>query len=224
MGHLDKLLAPTLEYLGYDIVRVSLQGAGRTTLQVMAERQDGAPMTVADCETISRSLSALLDVEDPIPGTYDLEVSSPGLDRPLVRRRDYERFAGREARIETDRLINGQRRFRGVIEGIDEADMVAIRVPDAPEDQDPVRLVPFGAIIKAKLLMTDALIEEALRASKQAAADAGDVEGGEIEFDELELEDGDCDDTEFGDTDPDATDEDGDGDNDNDATTPAPGR
>lgn len=182
MGHLDKLFAPTVEAMGYDVVRVLLVGSGRAaTLQVMAERQDGAPMTVSDCERISRALSALLDVEDPIAGAYLLEVSSPGLDRPLTRVRDYENFVGREARIETDRLVGGQRRFKGTLAGIDDQRQVRLHLDDIPEGEDPVRLIPFGAIVKARLLLTDALIAETLKAAKaeEALLDPPDAEDGD---------------------------------------------
>ena len=124
---IEGLLAPALEALGYGIVRVQLNSGRKATLQIMAERQDGAAMSVEDCATISRAVSALLDVEDPIPGAYDLEVSSPGIDRPLTRRQDFERFTGFEAKLETDRLLDGRRRFRGRIVGVDEAGVIRVR-------------------------------------------------------------------------------------------------
>src|SRR5712675_2493030 len=103
--------------MGYRLVRVAVLGAGRATLQIMAERRDDASMTVDDCADISRSVSALLDVADPIAGAYTLEVSSPGIDRPLVRPEDYERFTGFEARIELARPVDGRKRFRGRLLG-----------------------------------------------------------------------------------------------------------
>src|SRR5215468_7998256 len=109
----EGLLAPALDALGYGIVRVQFNNGRRATLQIMAERHDGTSMSVDDCAQISRAASALLDVEDPIQGTYDLEVSSPGIDRPLTRRHDFERFAGFEAKLDTDRLLDGRKRFRG---------------------------------------------------------------------------------------------------------------
>lgn len=162
MGHLEKLLAPTMDAMGYEVVRVMLSGSQHPTLQVMAERRDGAPMTVADCETLSRALSAVLDVEDPIPGAYRLEVSSPGLDRPLTRPADYARFVGQEARIETDRLIDGQRRFKGVLLGIDAERIISLRLAEATTPDQAVARIPFGAVTRAKLLVTDALIAQAL--------------------------------------------------------------
>lgn len=109
----SELIAPSLDALGYELVRVQINGQTNRTLQIMAERKDRRDMTVDDCAEISRNISAILDVEDPVPGAYDLEVSSPGIDRPLVRRDDFERFAGQVARVETGRPIDGRRRFRG---------------------------------------------------------------------------------------------------------------
>ena len=114
---ISEMVRPTVEALGYLLVRVQVSGRQRPRLQVMAERIDGRPMMVDDCASLSRSLSALLDVEDPIPTTYTLEVSSPGIDRPLVKLADYDRFAGGEARIELVRLVGGRRRFRGRLLG-----------------------------------------------------------------------------------------------------------
>ncbi|WP_157879095.1 ribosome maturation factor RimP [Pararhodospirillum photometricum] len=177
MGHLNKLLAPTAEALGYDLVRVSLLGSGRPTLQVMAERLDETPMTVSDCEALSRALSAVLDVEDPIAGAYMLEVSSPGIDRPLTRPKDFARFAGRDVRIETDRLVDGYKRIKGVLLGIDNDRTVKVQLaePSRLADGQPgsdVLAIPFGAITKARLLLTDALIAESLReAARRAEAE-----------------------------------------------------
>jgi ribosome maturation factor RimP len=117
---LETIIAPTVEALGYDLVRVLVSGRHRPTLQVMAERRDGAAMTAEDCEAISRALSAKLDVEDPIPDSYTLEVSSPGIDRPLVRPRDFARFVGRVARLEARAPIDGRRRFTGRLVAADE--------------------------------------------------------------------------------------------------------
>lgn len=114
---ISEMVRPTVEALGYLLVRVQVSGRQRPRLQVMAERIDGRPMMVDDCASLSRSLSALLDVEDPISTTYTLEVSSPGIDRPLVKLADYDRFAGVEARIELVRLVGGRRRFRGRLLG-----------------------------------------------------------------------------------------------------------
>jgi ribosome maturation factor RimP len=151
---IEGLLGPALEALGYGIVRIQFTSGRRATLQIMAERLDGAAMAVEDCATISRASSALLDVEDPIPGAYDLEVSSPGIDRPLTRRADFERFAGFEAKLETDRLLDGRKRFRGRIVGVDEAGLIRVRDGEAEYE------VPFDAVTKAKLVLTDDLIAQ----------------------------------------------------------------
>ncbi|HSV29542.1 MAG TPA: ribosome maturation factor RimP, partial [Candidatus Omnitrophota bacterium] len=117
---LEALIAPSLEAMGYELVRAMFQGRQRPTLQVMAERKDGKGMTVDDCADISRSLSALLDVEDPIEGAYNLEVSSPGIDRPLTRPKDFETWAGFEAKIEAFHGVDGRKRFRGRLGGLDQ--------------------------------------------------------------------------------------------------------
>jgi ribosome maturation factor RimP len=149
---IEGLLAPTLEALGYAIVRVQFNSGKRATLQIMAERRDGVAMSVDDCAEISRAASALLDVEDPISGAYDLEVSSPGIDRPLTRRHDFERFAGFEAKLETDRLLDGRKRFRGRLLGVDADGVVWLR------DGASEYAVPFEAVTKAKLVLTEELI------------------------------------------------------------------
>ncbi len=142
--------------MGYEIVRVQLSGGRRPVLQIMAERVDGVAITVDDCTDISRTVSALLDVEDPISGAYHLEVSSPGIDRPLTRLRDFERFAGFEARIETKALIEGRRRFKGVLKGV-AGELVRVEI----EGGTLVEL-PFGGVLRAKLILTDALIAASL--------------------------------------------------------------
>src|SRR5512146_988364 len=139
-----ELIAPALEPMGFDLVRVRFSGGQRAVLQVMAERPDGT-MNVDDCAEVSRVVSAILDVEDPIPGAYTLEVSSPGIDRPLVRPADYERFAGNEARVETSELVDGRRRFRGRILGRD-GELIRLKV----EGEEVA--IPFAAIASAKLV------------------------------------------------------------------------
>lgn len=151
MQAVETLIAPTLTDLGYDVVRVKMIGSSRPTLQVMAERHDENAMTVEDCAAISRAVSALLDVEDPISGAYTLEVSSPGLDRPLVRQRDFEKYAGLEAKVELYKAIEGQRRFRGVLAGC--ADDVVTIVTE-----DGAKALPFEEIDNAKLIITDELL------------------------------------------------------------------
>lgn len=148
---IEELIAPSLEALGYEVVRVRLNGGRRPTLQVMIERRDLEPISLDACAEVSRTISALLDVEDPLKGAYVLEVSSPGIDRPLVRPRDFERFAGFEAKIELERAIEGRRRFRGRVLGAD-SDRVRIQV-----DHDELSL-PLAAVKTAKLVLTDELI------------------------------------------------------------------
>ena len=141
-----------MEATGYEMVRVHLQGSGNgQALQVMAERLDGQGLTAEDCAVISRNISAVLDVEDPVKGNYNLEVSSPGLDRPLVRQKDFERFAGFEVKIETHGLLNGRQHFRGRLLGLD-GDMVRVAL-DNGEWQ-----FSFPDIRRAKLVMNDELL------------------------------------------------------------------
>jgi ribosome maturation factor RimP len=148
------IIEPSLAAMGYRLVRVAFLGARRATLQIMAERLDEAPMTVEDCTDISRSVSALLDVADPIADAYMLEVSSPGIDRPLTRPEDYDRFAGFEAKIELGQPLDGRKRFRGRILG--RADDHVRIVGDAGEV-----LLPLAAIATAKLVITDDLLAAA---------------------------------------------------------------
>lgn len=153
-GRIEQIIAPSVEALGYEIVRVLLLGGQRPTLQIMAERIDGAPMTVEDCADISRSVSALLDVEDPIAGAYTLEVSSPGLDRPLTRLKDFERFAGFTAKLETRLAIDGRKRFKGTLKGVEGEEILL----DA--EGGPAR-VTFDNVLRAKLVITDELLRAA---------------------------------------------------------------
>ncbi len=150
------LVAPSLEAMGYDLVRVLLQGRQHLTLQIMAERRDRVPMTVEDCADISRALSALLDVEDPIAGAYTLEVSSPGIDRPLTRPQDYERFAGFDAKLETVRPVDGRKRFRGKMLGLDADGQVRLVVETGEVS------IPLADVKSAKLVLTDELIAAAM--------------------------------------------------------------
>lgn len=146
-----EMIEPSLEALGYELVRVRLMGGGKPVLQVMAERGDDRSMTVDDCAEISRAISALLDVEDPLEGAYDLEVSSPGIDRPLVKRKDFERFAGSEATVKTTVPIDGRRRFRGRLLGMN-GDKVRLALADGGE-----AALAFETIEKAKLVMPENL-------------------------------------------------------------------
>lgn len=160
-ARVSALIEPAVTDLGYRLVRVSLGGDRRPKLQVMAERPDGS-MTVEDCERLSREISALLDVADPIRGDYVLEVSSPGIDRPLTRPEDFTRFAGFDARITSVQQIDGRKRFTGKLLGIDGEGVIAI------ETQEGLAHIPFALVDKAKLVLTDALLASAARAgSKQ---------------------------------------------------------
>jgi ribosome maturation factor RimP len=151
--HLETLIAPSLEGMGYELVRVAFQGKTHPTLQIMAERKDGAGMTVDDCAAISRSLSALLDVEDPIQGGYVLEVSSPGIDRPLTRSKDFVNWAGHETKIESLAAVDGRKRFRGKLLGLDDEGRVKL-LTDAGEV-----VIHMDDIKSAKLVLTDELVD-----------------------------------------------------------------
>ena len=146
-----ELIEPTLGDMGFELVRVLLHGGQRPTLQVMAERADRTPMTVEHCAEISRAVSAILDVADPIATTYRLEVTSPGLDRPLTRRADFERFRGLEARVETEQPIDGRRRFRGRLLGL-EGEQLRLQLEDGEQ------AIPYAGIKKAKLVVTDEVL------------------------------------------------------------------
>lgn len=148
---IEEMIAPSLEAMGYRLVRVAMTGGRRATLQVMAERIDDQAMTVEDCAEISRTVSALLDVSDPIAGAYTLEVSSPGIDRPLVRREDFDRFTGFEAKVELGQAIEGRRRFRGKLLGV-EGEAVRLLVDGATV------ALPLAAVARAKLVLTDELL------------------------------------------------------------------
>ena len=159
------IVEPVAAALGYRLVRVKLSGLNGTTLQIMAERPDGT-MTVEDCERLSRDLSPVLDVEDPIERAYNLEVSSPGIDRPLVRRTDFGRWAGHVARIEMARAAHGRKRFRGRLAGV-EADRAAVEL-ETPIDGETTVWLPLADIDEARLVLTDELIREALARDKRA--------------------------------------------------------
>ena len=160
------IAAPVLVGMGYRLVRVKISGLDGCTVQIMAERPDGT-MTVEDCEDVSRALSPVLDVADPIDRAYRLEVSSPGLDRPVVRRSDFVRFAGHQLKLEMAVAIDGRRRFRGLLLGV-EGEAARIRRDDAAPAEASEILLPIEDIAEAKLVLTDALIAESLRRGKAA--------------------------------------------------------
>jgi ribosome maturation factor RimP len=160
-----QVIEAPIEAMGYRLVRVVVTSGRRPTLQVMAERIDDRPMTVEDCAQISHCVSALLDVADPITGAYMLEVSSPGIDRPLVRTEDYDRFSGFEAKIELARPINGRKRFRGRLLGTSGANVrLATEVGEAE--------LPLDTIARAKLVLTDDLLGATRRDPRASAAPA----------------------------------------------------
>jgi ribosome maturation factor RimP len=160
LRRIEDVVAPTIVGMGYELVRVAMSRGG--TLQVMIEPADGRPMDVEACATLSRALSAVLDVEDPISGPYTLEVSSPGIDRPLTREKDYTRWAGHAVRLETAEPIDGRRRFKGTLLGL-EGGTVRLRLDDGKETG-----LPLAAVTKAKLELTNALLDEHRRALEGA--------------------------------------------------------
>src|SRR5580704_6320802 len=158
------LAEPVLASLGYRLVRVRISGFAGCTVQIMAERPDGT-LGIEDCEAVSRALSPVLDVADPIETAYQLEVSSPGIDRPLVRRSDFDRYAGYVAHVEMQAPIDGRRRFRGELLGTN-GDCARISHGDAENDRIEVQL-PINDMTEARLVLTDSLIAESLRKGKQ---------------------------------------------------------
>ena len=157
---------PVLTGMGYRLVRVRVSGEAGTTVQIMAERPDGT-MLIEDCEAVSRALSPVLDIADPIDRAYRLEISSPGIDRPLVRRSDFERHAGHLVRIEMAVSHEGRKRFRGLLLGVD-GDRAHLRRDDVKTDEAADVLLPIEDIAEARLVLTDALIAESMRKGKAA--------------------------------------------------------
>lgn len=172
---LVELLDPVADAVGYEIVRLRLMaGKEQRRLQIMAERPDG-DMNVEDCARLSRAVSELLDAEDPISGEYVLEVSSPGIDRPLTRLKDFETYEGLEARLELDRLADGRKRFKGILAGVED-DNICIDL----EGEEETALVPFAWVIEAKLVLTDQLMK---RGADQRAARIQSEQSSESEED-----------------------------------------
>jgi ribosome maturation factor RimP len=164
------IVQPVLRAIGFRLVRVRLSGQNGLTLQIMAEREDGT-MTVEDCEEVSRAVSPALDVEDPVDKAYHLEVSSPGIDRPLVRKSDFENWAGHQARIETSILVAERKRFKGTIVSAG-ANGVTIERDQTPEGAETRIEVPYESIAEARLILTDDLIRDALSKDNQARKEA----------------------------------------------------
>ena len=169
------LAAPVLVALGYRLVRVRVSGTAGMTVQIMAERADGT-MAIEDCEAASRALSPVFDAEDPIDREYRLELSSPGIDRPLVRRSDFARYAGHEAKVEMAVGLDGRKRFRGILLGVDgDAARLRPKDKDAADGEVADVLLPIADMAEARLVLTDALVRESLRRGK-ADAEARDLE------------------------------------------------
>ena len=169
-----EIISPVIEDMGFELVRVRLMGGKTATLQIMAQRPDGG-IEVDECANISTAVSAVLDVEDPITEAYTLEVSSPGIDRPLTRLKDFDEFEGYEAKLETADLIDGRKRFKGVLAGTEDND-VLINIEEGTVGLN------FDWLADAKLVLTDELIKDMLKARK----DAGMID--ETDFDEIETE------------------------------------
>ncbi|PJE27603.1 ribosome maturation factor RimP [Pseudooceanicola antarcticus] len=177
---LAEIVGPVIEDLGFELVRIRLMGGNTKTLQIMAERPDGG-IEVDECAAISNAVSAVLDVEDPITENYSLEVSSPGIDRPLTRLKDFDTYEGYEAKIETAELVGGRKRFKGVLAGIEDQD-VLVNIEDQGEEVTVG--LNFDWLADAKLVLTDDLIKEMLKARKKA----GVLD--EETFDEIETDNG----------------------------------
>ena len=183
-ARIASIAEPVIEQLGYRLVRVKVSSADGCTVQIMAERPDGT-MAVEDCETVSRALSPVFDVNDPINKAYRLEISSPGIDRPLVRKSDFDRYAGHMVKIETEIPIDGRKRFRGLLIAI-EGDVARIRLDhkadtkkkddkksdDTEADDGTEFLLPIGEMSDARLVLTDELVTQALRREKAAKRQA----------------------------------------------------
>src|SRR5690242_6904959 len=165
-ARVSAIAGPVLQQLGYRLVRIRISGEAGCTVQIMAERPDGT-MLIDDCEAVSRALSPVLDIADPIDRAYRLEISSPGIDRPLVRRSDFERYAGHLVKVEMAAAHRGRKRFRGLLAGV-EGDKVRIRRDDAPAGEETDVLLTMEDIGEARLVLTDELIAESMRRGKAA--------------------------------------------------------
>ncbi|MDP0927101.1 ribosome maturation factor RimP [Paracoccus onubensis] len=180
---LAEIIAPVIEDLGFELIRVRLQGGKQATLQIMADRPEGG-INVDDCGDISVAVSATLDVEDPLEEAYHLEVSSPGIDRPLTRLKDFETFQGYEVRLETNQPIDGRKRWKGELAGV-EGDEVLLNI-DVDGEIQTIGL-HLDWLSDAKLVLSDDLIREMLRQKKEAGVEIGNLD--ESAFDEIETED-----------------------------------
>ncbi|MGR3375803.1 ribosome maturation factor RimP [Salipiger abyssi] len=175
---LAEIVTPVIEDMGFELVRIRLMGGKTSTLQIMAERPEGG-IEVDECAEISTAVSAILDVEDPILDTYTLEVSSPGIDRPLTRLKDFETFEGYEVKVETQEMIDGRKRWRGVLAGV-EGGEVLLNIEEGGEEQTIG--LQFDWLSDAKLILTEDLIRDMLRARKAKPVD-------ETQYDEIQADD-----------------------------------
>jgi ribosome maturation factor RimP len=180
---LAEIITPVIEDLGFELVRVRLQGGKTATLQIMADRPEGG-INVDDCGDISVAVSATLDVEDPLEEAYHLEVSSPGIDRPLTRMKDFVSFEGYEARLDTNQAIDGRKRWKGVLAGV-EGEEVLLNIDEGGETHTIG--LNFDWLADAKLVLTDELIREMLRQKKEAGVEIDHLD--ESAFDEIETDD-----------------------------------
>ena len=168
------VVEPVIGDLGFRLVRIKVTAQNGCTVQIMAEREDGT-MSVADCEAVSRAVSPVLDLEDPIGRAYYLEVSSPGIDRPLVRASDFERWTGYDAKIEMAVPQGGRKRYRGTIRAVEEG-TVAVELPDVKEGEDPLVRLPLADIGEARLVLTDELVRESLRRGTASVAEPDETD------------------------------------------------
>ncbi len=197
-ARIARIVEPVANDLGYSLVRVKMTQENGLTLQIMAEDEHGR-FAITDCEALSKEVSPVLDVEDPIDREYHLEVSSPGIDRPLVRARDFATYVGHEAKVELSDLLDGRRRFRGQIKAVD-ADSVTVTLPDVPKDTDPDFKLPLHLLAEAKLVMTDKLMNMAQIDQEEFPIDEDDdIETVELPEDAADDE-GDTDDVPAADT------------------------
>ncbi len=185
-ARIARIIEPVAIDLGYSLVRVKVTQENGCTLQIMAEDENGR-FTITDCERLSKDISPVLDVEDPIDREYHLEVSSPGIDRPLVRARDFATYVGHEIKLELTDLLDGRKRFRGFIVGVD-AEAVTLKLPDVPKGDDPNHRLPLSLLAEAKLVMTDALMDHA-RAEQEAHPIDEDDEIETVEIQDVDVED-----------------------------------
>jgi ribosome maturation factor RimP len=176
------VVEPAIEDLGFNLVRVRVTAENGCTVQIMAERPDGT-MTVNDCELVSKTISPVLDVDDPVKRAYHLEISSPGIDRPLVRASDFERWAGYDTKIEMAVPQDGRKRYRGIVHGVADG-FVLLKLRDVNEGEDPMVRLPLNELGEAHLVLTDELVRESLRRGSAPAQDDAEEDAEEIDFDD----------------------------------------